>query len=163
MGVGEASSVVRQIKLGISMRYVGYSHGAVPTQIRCYVEVRAFLPHRAYCRGSQMRYAASRRRHRHPSEDETPGSPCRSARNAELEPITLLSALDVAAQRIGLIATASITYNETFHVARKYASLDLISGGALAETSSHPDRKQKRATSIATSTLAMTSATSVWR
>jgi FMN-dependent oxidoreductase (nitrilotriacetate monooxygenase family) len=46
-----------------------------------------------------------------------------------LEPITLLSALAVVTQRIGLIATASTTYNEPFHIARKYASLDQISGG----------------------------------
>jgi FMN-dependent oxidoreductase (nitrilotriacetate monooxygenase family) len=32
-------------------------------------------------------------------------------------------------ERIGLVATASTTYNEPFHVARKFASLDYISGG----------------------------------
>ena len=31
--------------------------------------------------------------------------------------------------RIGLVATASTTYNEPYHVARKFASLDHISGG----------------------------------
>lgn len=31
--------------------------------------------------------------------------------------------------RIGLVTTASTTYNEPFHVARKFATLDLISGG----------------------------------
>ncbi|MBD2870547.1 LLM class flavin-dependent oxidoreductase [Paenibacillus arenilitoris] len=46
-----------------------------------------------------------------------------------LEPFTLLSALAMATERIGLIGTASTTYNEPFHVARKFASLDLISGG----------------------------------
>ena len=30
---------------------------------------------------------------------------------------------------IGLVATASTTYNEPFHIARKYASIDQISGG----------------------------------
>ncbi|WP_084959372.1 LLM class flavin-dependent oxidoreductase [Thermoactinospora rubra] len=46
-----------------------------------------------------------------------------------LEPLTLLSALATATERIGLIATVSTTYNEPFHVARKFASLDHISGG----------------------------------
>ncbi|SDR24233.1 FMN-dependent oxidoreductase, nitrilotriacetate monooxygenase family [Thermostaphylospora chromogena] len=46
-----------------------------------------------------------------------------------LEPLTLLSALAVVTERIGLIATVSTTYNEPFHVARKFASLDHISGG----------------------------------
>ncbi|WP_250284404.1 MULTISPECIES: LLM class flavin-dependent oxidoreductase [unclassified Frankia] len=45
------------------------------------------------------------------------------------EPVTLLSALATVTERIGLIATVSTTYNEPFHVARKFASLDHISGG----------------------------------
>jgi FMN-dependent oxidoreductase (nitrilotriacetate monooxygenase family) len=46
-----------------------------------------------------------------------------------LEPITLLAAIAVLTSHIGLIATASTTYNEPFHLARKFASLDHISGG----------------------------------
>lgn len=46
-----------------------------------------------------------------------------------LEPFTLLSAIAVLTKRIGLIATAGTTYNEPFHVARKFASLDHISRG----------------------------------
>jgi FMN-dependent oxidoreductase (nitrilotriacetate monooxygenase family) len=45
------------------------------------------------------------------------------------EPLTLLSALAAVTSRIGLIATVSTTFNEPFHVARKFASLDHISGG----------------------------------
>ncbi|MEU0375045.1 LLM class flavin-dependent oxidoreductase [Streptomyces sp. NPDC006283] len=45
------------------------------------------------------------------------------------EPLTLLSALSVATERIGLIATVSTTFNEPYHVARKFASLDHLSGG----------------------------------
>ncbi|MFL6799784.1 MAG: LLM class flavin-dependent oxidoreductase [Xanthobacteraceae bacterium] len=48
---------------------------------------------------------------------------------AHLEPITLLSALAPMTERIGLVATASTTYNEPYHVARKFASLDFISDG----------------------------------
>jgi FMN-dependent oxidoreductase (nitrilotriacetate monooxygenase family) len=48
---------------------------------------------------------------------------------AHLEPLTLLSALASVTDRIGLVATASTTYNEPYHVARKFASLDYISRG----------------------------------
>jgi alkanesulfonate monooxygenase len=48
---------------------------------------------------------------------------------AHLEPLTLLSALASVTDRIGLVATASTTYNEPYHVARKFASLDHISNG----------------------------------
>ena len=48
---------------------------------------------------------------------------------AHFEPLTLLSALAAVTERIGLVATASTTYNEPYHVARKFASLDHISGG----------------------------------
>jgi alkanesulfonate monooxygenase len=55
---------------------------------------------------------------------------CRSAQYiANFEPITLLSALSALTTRIGLVATASTSYNEPFHVARKFASLDHLSGG----------------------------------
>lgn len=63
------------------------------------------------------------------AKDEPPGSLCRSAQTAELEPLTLLSALAPMTTHIGLVATASTTYNEPYHIARKYASLDRISGG----------------------------------
>ncbi|MCD0451496.1 LLM class flavin-dependent oxidoreductase [Actinocorallia sp. API 0066] len=45
------------------------------------------------------------------------------------EPLTLLSAIAAVTEHIGLIATASTTYNEPFNLARKFASLDHISGG----------------------------------
>ncbi len=48
------------------------------------------------------------------------------------EPLTLLSALSVVTERIGLAATASTTYNEPYHLARKFASLDYLSGGRAA-------------------------------
>ena len=46
-----------------------------------------------------------------------------------LEPLTVLSALAVSTERIGLIATASTTYTEPFNLARQFASLDHISNG----------------------------------
>lgn len=48
---------------------------------------------------------------------------------ANFEPLTLLSALSAVTSRIGLIATASTSFNEPFHVARKFASLDHLSKG----------------------------------
>lgn len=46
-----------------------------------------------------------------------------------LEPTLLLTALAVVTQRIGLIATASTTYNEPYNLARRFGSLDHVSGG----------------------------------
>ena len=53
----------------------------------------------------------------------------RTARSDQFEPLTLLSAIAAVTERIGLIATASTTYHEPFNLARKFASLDQISGG----------------------------------
>ncbi|WP_424137664.1 LLM class flavin-dependent oxidoreductase [Roseomonas chloroacetimidivorans] len=53
----------------------------------------------------------------------------RSATTTSFDPMTLLPALAMVTDRLGLIATASTTYNEPWHIARKFASLDHISGG----------------------------------
>ncbi len=53
----------------------------------------------------------------------------RTARSDHFEPLTLLAALAAVTERIGLIATVSTSFNEPFNVARKFASLDQISGG----------------------------------
>src|SRR5580704_2633320 len=53
----------------------------------------------------------------------------RSATVTSFDPLILLPALAVVTERIGLVATASTTYNEPYHVARKFGSLDHISGG----------------------------------
>ncbi|MCU1519464.1 MAG: monooxygenase [Pseudarthrobacter sp.] len=49
-----------------------------------------------------------------------------------LEPTTLLSAVAVGTERIGLVATVSTTYSEPWDIARRLASLDLISDGRAA-------------------------------
>jgi len=46
-----------------------------------------------------------------------------------LEPTVLLTALAAVTEHIGLIATASTTYNEPYNLARRFATLDHISGG----------------------------------
>ena len=53
----------------------------------------------------------------------------RSATTTSFDPLTLLPALAVVTERLGLIATASTTFNDPYHVARKFASLDHISDG----------------------------------
>ncbi|HWU02523.1 MAG TPA: LLM class flavin-dependent oxidoreductase [Novosphingobium sp.] len=53
----------------------------------------------------------------------------RSHTATSFEPFTLLSALATATERIGLVATASTTYDEPFHIARRFASLDHLSQG----------------------------------
>lgn len=53
----------------------------------------------------------------------------RSATVTSFEPFTLLSALAMVTERIGLVATASTTFDAPFHIARRFASLDHISAG----------------------------------
>ena len=53
----------------------------------------------------------------------------RSATTTSFEPMTLLPALAAVTEHLGLIATGSTTYDEPYHVARRFASLDHISGG----------------------------------
>ena len=52
-----------------------------------------------------------------------------NAKVAGFEPVTLFSALAPLTKNLGFIATASTTYEEPYNTARKFASLDLISGG----------------------------------
>ncbi|WP_198376139.1 LLM class flavin-dependent oxidoreductase [Neoroseomonas rubea] len=61
--------------------------------------------------------------------DVPKGALSHTCKNVQFEPLTLLSALAMVTERVGLVATASTTYNEPYHVARKFASLDHISGG----------------------------------
>ncbi|KAA8643824.1 hypothetical protein EYZ11_008915 [Aspergillus tanneri] len=56
----------------------------------------------------------------------------RSHTVTSFEPFTLLSALSVVTEKIGLAATASTTYDEPYHVARRFASLDHLSNGRAA-------------------------------
>lgn len=66
----------------------------------------------------------------------------RSATVTSFEPMTLLSALAMVTKRLGLIATGSTTYDEPYHVARRFASLDHLSGGRAGwnvVTTSNPD------------------------
>ena len=66
----------------------------------------------------------------------------RSATVTSFDPLTLLPALAVVTERLGLVATASTTYDQPFHIARKFASLDHLSGGRAGwnvVTTANPD------------------------
>ena len=58
------------------------------------------------------------------------------------EPFTLLSALAGVTEHLGLVATGSTTFDAPYHIARRFASLDHISGGRAGwniVTTSNPD------------------------
>jgi FMN-dependent oxidoreductase (nitrilotriacetate monooxygenase family) len=66
----------------------------------------------------------------------------RSHTVTSFEPFTLLSALAAVTDHIGLVATGSTTFDAPYHVARRFASLDHISGGRAGwniVTTSNPD------------------------
>lgn len=122
----------RHIKLGLSMRYLGYHAGAwrhPDTDPNGASKLSHFVRVAQTAEAAKMDMVFLADGIGIRTQDEPPGALCRSAQTAELEPLTLLSALSAVTNRIGLVATASTTYNEPFHIARKYASLDHLSGG----------------------------------
>jgi FMN-dependent oxidoreductase (nitrilotriacetate monooxygenase family) len=121
-----------QMKLGLSMRYLGYHdaawrHPEVPpggaTDFKYFLNSARIAERGKF----DMVFFADGIGIR--ADDNPPGSLARTNRNVELEPLTLLSALAATTTHIGLVSTASTTYNEPYHIARKFASLDNISGG----------------------------------
>ncbi|CZR59476.1 related to coenzyme F420-dependent N5,N10-methylene tetrahydromethanopterin reductase and related flavin-dependent oxidoreductases [Phialocephala subalpina] len=56
----------------------------------------------------------------------------RSHTVTSFEPFTLLSALSMGTEKIGLAATASTTYDKPYHIARRFASFDHLSNGHAA-------------------------------
>jgi FMN-dependent oxidoreductase (nitrilotriacetate monooxygenase family) len=66
----------------------------------------------------------------------------RSATVTSFDPLTLLPALAMVTDRLGLIATASTTFEPPYLIARRFASLDHISNGRAGwnlVTTSNPD------------------------
>ena len=124
--------MVKRITLGLSMRYLGY-HDAGWRHPKVPAGGASDYQHFLHCarqaeRGRfDMIFFADGLGVR--ADDVPAGSLSHSNRNVELEPLTLLSALAPMTRHIGLVATASTTYNEPFHIARKFGSLDHISGG----------------------------------
>ncbi len=123
----------RKMRLGLSIRGHGYHpaawrHPDVPADGTLHVE--------HYVRSAQIAErgkldmiffadgAGSRQ------SDDPPGSLARTGRDMiELEPTMLLPALAMVTRHVGLVATASTTYNEPYNLARRLATLDLISMG----------------------------------
>lgn len=60
---------------------------------------------------------------------DDPADLCMSSFVTRFEPITLFSALAALTTHIGLVCTSTTTYDEPYHVARRFAGLDIISGG----------------------------------
>ncbi|MSP01890.1 MAG: LLM class flavin-dependent oxidoreductase [Acetobacteraceae bacterium] len=123
----------RKMRLGLSIRGHGYHpaawrHPDVPADGTLHVEhyVRsAKIAERGkfdmifFADGAGIRQG-----------DNPRGSLSRTGRDMlELEPMTLLPALAMVTRHVGLVTTASTTYNEPFNLARKFATLDLISKG----------------------------------
>jgi FMN-dependent oxidoreductase (nitrilotriacetate monooxygenase family) len=122
----------RQMRLGLSMRYLGYHsaswrHPDVPADGALSFEYFLNTAKKAEAAKLDMIFFADGNGIR--ADDNPPGSLSHDVRNVELEPQTLLAAIGSHTRHIGLVATASTTYNEPFHVARKYSSIDHISGG----------------------------------
>ena len=125
-------TTLRQIRLGVSMIGMGY-HLAAWRHPRASAGGNMELEHaiqvvQAAERGLlDMAFLADGVGIRF--NDVPAGSLSHVSKNVQFEPLTLLSALAMVTRRVGLVATASTTYNEPYHVARKFASLDHISGG----------------------------------
>ena len=123
----------RTMRLGLSIRGHGYHpaawrHPDVPADGTLHVEhyvrsaqtaERGKLDMIFFADGAGIRQG-----------DNPRGSLCRTGRDMiELEPMTLLPALAMVTTHVGLVTTASTTYNEPYNLARKFATLDLISNG----------------------------------
>jgi FMN-dependent oxidoreductase (nitrilotriacetate monooxygenase family) len=122
----------RHMRLGLSLRGLGYHlsawrHPSVPADGTLNFEYFLHSVRLAEHAKFDMIFFADGIGIR--AQDQPPGSLCRSSQNVELEPLTLLSALAPMTRHIGLVTTASTTYNEPYHIARKFASLDHISHG----------------------------------
>ncbi len=123
----------KMMRLGMSIRGYGYHPGAWrhpdvpgdgPLHIEYYVR-NAQIAERGkmdmifFADGAGIRHA-----------DVPRGAMSRIGSDVvEMEPMTLLPALAMVTHRIGLVTTASTTYNEPFNIARKFATLDQISKG----------------------------------
>lgn len=120
------------IKLGVSIHQLGYHpaswrHPDTPANanmdVNHYIDMARIAEHGLF---DMVFLADSVGLHDY---DEPPGALSRMGTSVQFEPMTLLSAIAMMTKNIGLIASASTTYNEPYHVARKIASLDHLSRG----------------------------------
>jgi len=123
----------RKMRLGLSIRGHGYHpaawrHPDVPADGTLHVEHYVRSAQAAERGKLDMVFFADGAGIR---QGDTPrGSLSHTGRDmVELEPMTLLPALAMVTTHVGLVTTASTTYNEPYNLARKFATLDLISKG----------------------------------
>ena len=64
-----------------------------------------------------------------PTGEATPDTVIRNASHDRLDPLPLASALAVTTSHIGLVATGSTSWDQPYHIARRFASIDHLSGG----------------------------------
>ena len=126
---------VRQMKLGLSMRGLGYHASAWRQEgvlasgdldYGAYLHVTRVAERGLFDMVFLADYVALRM-HQTP-----PGVLGRTTGMIGLEPTTLLAALAPATRNIGLVATLSTTFQPPYHIARVFASLDHLSGGRAA-------------------------------
>lgn len=123
----------RKMRLGLSIRGHGYHpaawrHPNVPADGTLHVEHYVRSAQIAECGKLDMIFFADGAGIR--QGDNPRGALCRTGRDmVEMEPMTLLPALAMVTKHVGLVTTASTTYNEPYNLARKFATLDLISNG----------------------------------
>lgn len=122
-----------EMKLGLFLAQAGYNEGAwrdpsVPANGGVDIDHYAHLA--AIAEGAAFHFVFLPDSPSVVEKDHA--SIARVSRNDGFEPITLLSALSARTQHIGLVATATTTYHEPYHLARMFASLDHLSRGRAA-------------------------------
>ncbi|WP_416173145.1 LLM class flavin-dependent oxidoreductase [Cryobacterium sp. 10C3] len=73
--------------------------------------------------------------------------------------LAILAGIAAVTEHIGLVGTLSSTFNEPYELARQLASLDLLSGGGPAGTSSRPPTPSTARTSVAAASSTRRTAT----
>src|SRR5258708_7339664 len=130
---GDGGMTARKMRLGLSIRCHGYHpsawrHPNAPADAPLHVEHYVRSAQIAEQGKLDMIFFADGAGIR--QGDDPRGSLSRTGRDmVELEPMTLLPALAMVTSHVGLVTTASTTYNEPYNLARKFATLDLISKG----------------------------------
>ncbi|EPE93636.1 LLM class flavin-dependent oxidoreductase [Rhizobium grahamii] len=120
------------MKLGLYLSHAGYHEGAwldpsVPvnggTDFAHYAEAAALAEAAAF----HFVFLAD-----HLAVINDQAAVARISRDYASEPIGVMAALSAKTRNIGLVATASTTYCQPYHLARIFASLDHLSGGRAA-------------------------------
>ncbi|MGV6876379.1 LLM class flavin-dependent oxidoreductase [Pseudochelatococcus sp. B33] len=125
-------AATRKMRLGLSMRGVGYHPSAwldpnVPADGAINFKYYLDLARKAEAGLFDLVFLADQ--NAITVSDAPPGAFGRTPVGAEFEPITLLAALSSHTSHIGLVATASTTFHQPYQLARQFGSLDHLSGG----------------------------------